>query len=288
MKPNYTILLWLLLVAFSFESVAQGIRSLSNRRFLFTGGTGFSTYFGELKSDNDRFDTKLNITFGLHYRIQSRYMVGMNILWYALEGDDAEGPNPKRNLSFTSSNFEWNAMGTVLLFPDGSRFNQRKIINFFVKAGFGFTWFNPKGDLSGTKHALRPLLTEGVEYNRFTTIFPVGMGIKLRVSNFANIVIDGGYRFAFTDYFDDVSTVYIDQSAFTDPTAALLADRGPELGEELRPAGAKRGNPGFNDAYFILNLRAEYYLPATFNPFQINKLRTHRRKQYYRKRPKRR
>jgi len=288
MKPNYTVVLWLLLAAFSFESVAQGIRSLSNRRFLLTGGTGFSTYFGELKSDNDRFDTKLNITFGLHYRIQSRYMVGMNVLWYALEGDDAEGPNPKRNLSFTSSNFEWNVMGTILLFPDGLRFNQRRTFNFFVKAGFGFTWFNPKGELNGTKYPLRPLLTEGVEYNRFTTIIPFGMGLKLRVSPFLNIVIDGGYRYAFTDYFDDVSTVHLDQNSFTDPIAAALADRRPEIGLEVKAAGTKRGNPGFNDAYFILNVRAEYYLPATFNPFQINKLRTHKRKKYYRRRPKRR
>ncbi len=114
------------------------------------------------------------------------------------------------------------------------------------------------------------------------------MGLKFRISDFANIVIDGGYRFAYTDYFDDVSTVYLDNSSFTDPIATALADKGPEIGEELRPVGAKRGNPGFDDTYFILNVRAEYYLPATFNPFQINKLRTHRRKQYYRRRPKRR
>ena len=261
-KPNYTILLWLLLVAFSFESVAQGIYSLSNRRFLLTGGTGFSTYFGELKYDNDRFDTKLNITFGLHYRIHSRFMTGMNVLWYALEGDDAEGPNPTRNLSFTSSNFEWNVMGTVLLFPDGLRFNQRRILNFFLKAGFGFTWFNPKGDLNGTKYALRPLLTEGVEYNRFTTIIPVGMGLKLKVNDFVNIVVDGGYRYAFTDYFDDVSTVHVDQSSFTDPIAAALADRRPEIGLDVKAAGAKRGNPEQNDGYFILNAKVEYFIPA--------------------------
>ena len=114
------------------------------------------------------------------------------------------------------------------------------------------------------------------------------MGVKWKISEFANIVVDGGYRFAFTDYFDDASTVYLDNSSFTDPIAADLADRGPEIGEELKSAGSKRGNPGFDDTYFILNIRAEYYLPATFNPFQVNKLRTHRRKQYYRRRPKRR
>ena len=125
----------------SLNSFAQSFYSLkSDRRFLISGGTGFSTYFGELKSDDDRFDTKLNMTFGLSYQFHKRIIIGTNVLWYALEGDDAEGPNPGRNLSFKSSNFEWNMMGTALLFPDGIRFYQRKFFNFFFQAGFGFTW----------------------------------------------------------------------------------------------------------------------------------------------------
>ena len=55
------------------------------------------------------------------------------------------------------------------------------------------------------------------------------------------MVIDGTQRFSFTDYLDDISTVYLDNTSFTDPIAAQLADRGPEISEELRPAGAKRG-----------------------------------------------
>ena len=92
----------------------------------------------------------------------------------------------------------------------------------------------------------------------------------------------------FTDYFDDVSTVYLDNTSFTDPIAQSLADRGPEISEELRPAGAKRGSADFNDTYFILNIRAEYYLPPTFNLFKKDKLMTKRRKKSYRRKPYRR
>ncbi len=54
---------------------------------------------------------------------------------------------------------------------------------------------------------------------------------------FFNLAIEGGFRKTFTDYIDDVSTVHVDPAAFTDPIAAALSDRGPEV-------GAKKAEPG--------------------------------------------
>ena len=76
------------------------------------------------------------------------------------------------------------------------------------------------------------------------------------------------YRFTFTDYLDDVSTVYIDPNSFTDPIARELADRRPELGLEPASAGDKRGNPDKNDGYFTQNFAGKFTRKSAENPME--------------------
>ena len=236
-----------------------------NRKFIVSAGTGISSYFGELSNDGDFLDTKLNLDFGLQYRITNNILVGASLILFQLQGDDAEadgGGRKERNLSFRSNNTELNIGARYNLLPEGERFYQRKPVNFHLFIGLGITWYSPTAKLDGKRYTLRSLETEGVKYAPFTAVIPLGAGVKLMVSPYFNLVLEGGYRLTFTDYLDDVSTVYVDQATFTDPIAASLADRGPELGGELRSVGTKRGNPGFNDAYFILNAKVEYFIPA--------------------------
>jgi len=68
----------------------------------------------------------------------------------------------------------------------------------------------------------------------------------------------------FTDYLDDVSTVYPGINSFSDPVAAALSDRGHELDLSPKAQGKIRGNPEKNDGYFIVNVKVEYYLQSIF------------------------
>lgn len=264
MKKQSLILIFILLLA-SYLDAQSFYNRKRNRKFIVSAGTGTSSYFGELSNDGDFLDTKLNLDFGLQYRITNNLLVGASLIFFQLQGDDAEadgGGRKERNLSFRSNNTELNIGGRYNLFPEGERFYQRKPINFYLFAGLGLTWYSPTAELDGKRYTLRSLETEGVKYAPFTVVLPFGPGVKFMVSPYFNIVLEGGYRLTFTDYLDDVSTVHVDQSLFTDPIAAALSDRAPELGYPAREAGKIRGNPEENDGYFILNVKVEYFVPA--------------------------
>ncbi len=258
---------FLFIILFLSTSLVQAQSLLKRKRakqLLASFGTGFSSYFGELNNQRDKLDTKLNIDGGLQMQVYRNLHLRANILWFQLEGNDVEADDDgraKRNLSFRSNNFELSFTGTISLFDDGYRYYQRKNINPFLSFGLGVTWFNPAAKLDGTWYLLRPLKTEGTKYGPFTVVIPFGAGMKFKASNFINFAIEGLYRITFTDYLDDVSTNYIDQSSFSDPLASSLADRRPEISLPPRPAGNKRGNPNQKDGYFILSLKGEYYIP---------------------------
>ena len=257
------------------------------RSLILVAGVGTSTYFGELANPKDYVDAKPTLNIGLQYYLTNRISVRTEAVYFRLSGDDAKADDDgriTRNLSFMSNNFELNAVGLIQLGPHGQRFYQRPKLNFYGFAGIGLLYFNPKAEYQGEKVALQPLQTEGVEYKRIGLVIPYGLGTKIMLSPFINVCIEGGHRKVFTDYLDDVSTVYKDQASFTDPLAAALADRRPEIGLPTQPAGSKRGNPDKKDGYMLLNVKFEYYLPGDIFGNSSKKLYKSKRKAYYRKR----
>jgi hypothetical protein len=165
-------------------------------------------------------------------------------------------------------------------------------------------YFNPKTELDGKKYALQKYQTEGVKYSRFQPVIPVGLGARIHVNPFFNILIEGGYRFTFTDYLDDVSKrryPSLDELGVAnyDDIRFRLSDRRFEIGtepgpplpdvdEEKRTTVGVRGNPTENDGYFILNISLQYYLPKEIFRDNQRKLYTVKRKAYYRKPGRRR
>ena len=113
--------------------------------------------------------------------------------------------------------------------------------------------FNPyTTDTSGAKTYLKPLSTEGEgfiagkkNYDLTQLAIPFGAGVKFALSDNVNVGLEVGYRKLFTDYLDDVSSTFVDQST-------LLANRGGEAvqlayrGDELKngvPYPARRSYP---------------------------------------------
>jgi hypothetical protein len=263
--------LFIALFANLFTSLASAQSFYSVRRersLILVAGTGSSTYFGELANDGDYFDAKLNVNAGLQYFFGNHISARAEITWFSLKGSDAIAGDPgriSRNLSFNSNNYEISGTAAYSFFSNGNRYYRRPGINIYGFAGLGFIFFNPTTEYQGDKVALRPLQTELVAYNRFGLVIPYGMGVRLKVTPNFNISIEGGYRTTFTDYLDDVSTTHKDPSKFTDPLAASLSDRRPEIGKAIVPDGTKRGNPDTNDGYMLVNAKLEYYLPMDFS-----------------------
>jgi hypothetical protein len=255
------------------------------RSVILTVGTGTSTYFGELANKGDYLNAQPSINVGLQYYLTDRISIRTEMNYFRLSGSDAKADDINRkvrNLSFFSNNFEYNVVGQVNLYTNGDRYYRRPTWNIYGFGGIGLLYFNPKTTYQGQTYALEPLHTEGVSYSRVTPVIPFGLGFRFKVTPQINIAVEGGWRKTFTDYLDDVSTVYKDNSTFTNPIAKALADRRPELvpGQEVWPAGHIRGNPKNKDAYMLVNVKFEWYLPWDFGGGNRGKYHPKRRSVY--------
>ncbi len=250
-------------------------------------GLGTATYYGELANPGDYLDAKPAVNIGMQYFLNNRISIRSDLTWFQIEGNDAKADDAsrvRRNLSFTSNNIELNAMGSINLAPHGQRYYQRPRLNFYATAGVGMLYSNPKAEYQGEKYALQPLQTEGVKYSKFNFVIPYGLGTRIMLNPFTNLVFEGIFRLTFTDYLDDVSTVHLGSAAFSDPIAAALSDRRPELGLPEVAPGTQRGNPDKNDSYMILQAKLEFYIPDDVFWNSNSKLYRSKRKAYYKRR----
>ncbi|HET8860380.1 hypothetical protein [Marivirga sp.] len=277
------ILLISILLILGTEMFAQSFYSNRiNRRWMATGGLGYARSLGDLTNPGSYFDTKLNIVGGIQYRVNNRVNVGLNLMAFQLSGDDQdidpELNTRSRGLSFISNNLELSAITSLSLFPTETRFTQRRLFNPYVVAGIGVVLFDPRAEVpqyaiiggdsipaprAGEMVSLRQYQTERPnDYGRFALVVPVGVGLRVKVTEFIDVTAQVSNRITFTDYMDDVSgRGYPERALFDlnnpeDITAAALSDP-TGLGEI-------RGNPENNDHYFIVNVRAEFYIQGAF------------------------
>jgi hypothetical protein len=189
---------------------------------------GGANYKGELS--RHLFNTNfIHPAIGIFYRhnYDRRWSLKVALNYGRISGDDAKAKTPfeiDRNLSFYSDILEISPLFEFNFFPFETGRNDYPFTPYLF-TGLSFFHFNPKTKLGNTIYELQPLGTEGQgingvkRYKRFQVALPIGGGIKIAVGNIG-IGIELGARRAYTDYLDDVSTVYPDM-------AALLAANGP-------------------------------------------------------------
>src|SRR5690349_18270861 len=180
-----------ILRAQSFYAIRQ------ERSLIFTAGTGTANYFGEMVNPGGLGKTKYSMIVGLEYYLTNRISVRSELTYFRIAGSDAEADDDReeRNLSFFANNFELSTVGTISLGPIGQRFYQRPRLNFYGFAGVGLLLMNPKAERqNGEVVALQPLETEGVKYSKFQPVIPYGLGAKVMLNPFFNILIEGGSR----------------------------------------------------------------------------------------------
>ena len=194
---------------------------------------------------------------------------GVNELW-----------RKQRNLDFKSD--VWEAYGAFELYPT-MLFNKYEDYDPLLKPygfiGVGIFHFDPQGSLtaangSKTWYKLHPLSTEGQGFPEYpnkkpyslTQInIPMGLGVKVKVSERVTLSPELLYRKTFTDYIDDVSTTYIDPDYFDlhlSPENAVIARKIHDKtvgivspGVNRYEPGTQRGQPKNMDAYFSFVLK---------------------------------
>ena len=183
----------------------------------------------------------------------------------------------QRNLSFRSTINEMILVTEIhpIYFKRFKRGENLPRYSPYLVAGIGYFSFNPKAKIKKTWVELKPLSTEGEGFSEYPdrkpyklkqVNFPLGLGVKYKVSPSINASVECVSRILNTDYLDDVSTTYVDKEIFPRyfTGAKLLQvqqlnDRKHEIDPSLTTAiNEQRGNPNRNDSYFTINFKLGY------------------------------
>lgn len=191
------------------------------------------------------FSTKLNFTMG------------------RISADDSKSNSEQfrnRNLSFSDNIKELSLIGEfnfMKYIPDAGPNKYSP----YIYTGIGVTSYNPRTKYQGSTHDLRELRTEGQAkpYGKNTMVIPYGVGLKYNFDSKWTVAGDVGYRFTFTDYLDDVSTVYPpDPTKLPSDLARALSDRSGEVGKPVNSPGTQRGDFKKRDTYFFFGFTISY------------------------------
>ncbi len=231
---------------------------------------GASNYHGDLAYNIVPEET--NLAFATHVRYNfSPYWSYRSALSYgAISGSDANFDDYRlRNLSFKNDIWEFSNVMEFNFLPFGSR-TLSKNFTSYAMLGLAVYHHTPKAFYDEEWRNLRKLYTEGQErkeqYGAIQLSIPFGGGIKYNLSKNWVVGLEVGWRKTFTDYLDDVSTVYPDLKDQTDNRGTLsasLTDRSWEVegvGEPLSIAGDERGDPEIKDFYFFSMFTFSYRL----------------------------
>ncbi len=275
---------------FAFNAQAVEKKKGSSLDFgLYLGG---SNYWGDLTRDYQPLWSKTKLAGGLlcRYNVSPYITFKGSALYGQIQGSDKnygyDAYRTRRNLSFKSdivefsAQIEWNILGY-----ENTRTNYGWSPYLF--GGVSVFRFNPKAQFnyisglhdpslqsqSGEWIELQPLGTEGQETTKFndkrryslTQIsIPLGIGSKWQLDDHWAIGIEFGVRKTFTDYLDDVSSIYVDDQIVggaSGPMAVALKDRSAEVNNDLSVKfnnNDPRGNPKTKDWYLISGVTLTY------------------------------
>ncbi len=249
------------------------------------GGDREGSNFGP--SDLNWNQSRTAFGFGARYKLSRFINVAGKFSYLFVSGNDAATEDiyrKNRNLNFRSAILELSGrleIGYQSTRRGGNRYGIRKNYgrgknythNVFAFVGFGGFYFNPKGvDATGKIHKLRPLHTEGQglpggpkQYSNFSASIPLGFYYKLTINKVWSVGLEFSHRLTFSDYIDDVSTVYYDPAALTQAYGSLSATMAdPSLGlipGATSPAAdgtpAQRGDQQ-RDSYMSLEISISY------------------------------
>ncbi|MEH0154212.1 DUF6089 family protein [Limibacter armeniacum] len=260
MRKLRILLLLLVGLSMAYTSYGQRYKFTRKKRYWSVGGTmNVSHYLGDVtpKSNTGSFDwDKTRPSFGgfvmkrFTPRVSGRLMLSEIII----AGDDANAKQNSenlgryyRNLHFRNFITELSAMAVIDVFKnEGVYYRRKKIPIPYLSVGVAVFHHAPQAQdpNNGDWTNLRKLETEGESYSPISIAFPVGIGIRYKISNKMDIGVEALVRYTLTDYLDDVSGKYYNPNISED--AYQFAFRGHE---KTTADGDPRDVPDFIDIY---------------------------------------
>jgi hypothetical protein len=296
----------------------------SQYKWDFGANIGASNYLGEIggkeKTRRDFIlDLKLSQTRSAlggfaRYKLNPDMYIRYSLGWDRISGADRFSTNPGRvgrNLSFRNDILEASITGQYMFYDVadlGRTYRYRNDFKAYIFTGVTGFMHDPKALYNGSWVDLQPLHTEGQgivasapkPYSKYQIAVPAGIGFFFTMSKVYRIGWELNWRTTFTDYLDDVSTVYADPAVLESATAVALANRNPELSytdnvtlpdpnnytphyEGTEYKYPKRGDPKHNDSYLTTTINMSYVLKGK-STFAKNKYKTFFKGKKYQKR----
>lgn len=274
-----------------FAFLMLGTLATNAQSYELGGFAGVTNYSGDLHPTHME-SGEYNIAYGLFGRLNMNRHFSAKISLTAgqISGTDrnseASNGRRKRNLEFHSNIYELAVTGEYNFIPYDLRKNH--FAAFYAFGGLAGFYFNPTADYDGERYNLRDLGTEGQylegssikPYSRFQIAIPMGLGTKFNLNDKSNIGLEFGFRKTFTDYLDDVSSVYPDMEALgeANPIAAALSYREADYFEVTQkslgnPEGQIRGNSNKKDWYFFMGATLSVNLSSRSDIQYTNKFK---------------
>lgn len=246
-------------------------------------------------------DSRWSVGGFARYRFTSRLSVGGFLTYARISGDDNNSLNKSRrgrNLNFTNDMFELVARvdySILNIYDVGNKGYYNPDFKLYLFAGVGGVYSNPKTQAQdGTWYNLRELTTENVSYSAVHFVIPTGLGAYFTFDRVHRIGMEIQYSWTFTDYLDDVSSIYADPDLLPSDISRELANRREEFvpsnPDDIVPhpnnyiAGNKRGNSANYDGYLLVNFYYSHVLRGKSNFYKkghynfLNRKNSKRRK----------
>lgn len=276
------IVLFIVFYAFFIQADAQVYYRHSEYGFALGG----ANYFGDLNQDYSFKNLRYSGGVFLKYNFSDYISLKLAGNYAFIGYDDKYASNvyqKTRNLNFKSNIYESVIQAEFNFFQfDINDFDHRWTP--YVTIGMGMFWYNPYTIYDKKRYDLRPLGTEGQNYEEYKSrqykttaiAFPIGLGFKYWMRKGMIFGVEIANRSTTTDYLDDVSTTYVGADKFVDNTpspypspAAVLQDRSGEVTQTpIGIKGRQRGVSSTLDKYMLMQFTLSFRFPTYKCPGQ--------------------
>lgn len=184
---------------------------------LFIGATAFS---GDINPQSTPDVSDISLAFGISGKVDVAPKIGFkgSLNYVQLVGDDLNYEvRQSRGFRFNTTIFEltgvaeWEPFGSDRYYSDaGGNLVMDRIISPYVYAGLGVGFANLETDFSRYEGS-NPLIAQGIladrmeGSNQVAFLVPIGVGVKVDLTNKISVALDIGGRISFSDYLDGIS-----------------------------------------------------------------------------------
>ena len=235
---------------------------------------GMSYYMGDLNPTLPFAQAQLEYGGVVRYNYNNRWTFRFDYSRATVKAyDEVVQWRPERGLNFTSTinDFSLVAEFNFIEYYTG---NPKKNVSPYIFGGISVFQYTAYADVNGTLVNLddyateAPLSDDAKWYDKMFgktspvgVSIPFGFGVKFSLSRHMAATVEWRMQNTFTDYLDDVATVYPEQHAIYTADDGTTYDLTDPTGNYL--AGQQRGNSAFNDWFGMgrVSLTWKFNLP---------------------------